>query len=247
MEMKRGTLKEGLQHLCSLILVSTVNKDEIAVTLSDLLKVDRAFAAWVNGECLPKGENLFKLEFLLSLVGYSVMKEMEVSSAVASLSAMVATDIYTIDDIVRATQTTEQTVHRWLSGKLDQSNSRKAIIRDLVLRRQERLSSETSIWKAKLTSLGLIANDDKTVQVAGAPSTSPCSVENTHQVMIDSLAGLINAAIPLAQAILSDDFTAEERRLLREATVKGRTNGVFELSNLLSRLCGERARKEIKN
>jgi hypothetical protein len=71
----------------------------------------------------------------------------------------------------------------------------------------------------------------------------------TNKQVIDALAHLILAARPLAERVESNDFSPEDRRRLRELTRvnRGRSNAVFELSTLLNRLCGERAREFYRN
>ena len=66
-----------------------------------------------------------------------------------------------------------------------------------------------------------------------------------HDRIIKELAILVNKALPLAQRLESDEFTPEERERFRSLTAIQRSysNAVFELNNLLSRLCGESARR----
>jgi hypothetical protein len=64
-----------------------------------------------------------------------------------------------------------------------------------------------------------------------------------HEQIIDAVAQLVLAAIPPAARMVSDEFSADERQQLRELvkTEDQRSNGVFELSNLLNRLCSDTA------
>src|SRR5687767_1618342 len=68
-------------------------------------------------------------------------------------------------------------------------------------------------------------------------------VDLDHAKTVRTLAELINSALPLARHVASDEFTADEREQLRLFTPiqHGRSNAVFELSNLLGRLCSESA------
>jgi hypothetical protein len=64
-----------------------------------------------------------------------------------------------------------------------------------------------------------------------------------HSRLVTVFANMVRAMGPLAELLASDDYTDEEREQLREEA--GRW-GVFRLKNNLVRLCGERARREMK-
>ena len=64
---------------------------------------------------------------------------------------------------------------------------------------------------------------------------------NTNQIIELAVLNLKSLAL-LTPLILSERFTADDRRRFREQAGKG---AVFKLSNELSRLCGETARREI--
>jgi hypothetical protein len=59
-----------------------------------------------------------------------------------------------------------------------------------------------------------------------------------HQQTIKETVKLMKKLIPLVKLIVSDEFTADERRQLR---ILLDYDGVFKLSNLINRLCSEKA------
>jgi hypothetical protein len=61
---------------------------------------------------------------------------------------------------------------------------------------------------------------------------------------VDELAILLTKALPLADYLNSDECDPHHRSALRAKVIGkgGGDEGVFELSNLLNRLCSERAR-----
>ena len=61
---------------------------------------------------------------------------------------------------------------------------------------------------------------------------------------ITIFAHLMQTALPLAKRLASDDYSAEDRKKLRELAGK---HTIFELNNELAKLCGERARKMVIN
>ena len=72
-----------------------------------------------------------------------------------------------------------------------------------------------------------------------ARSDSFAPVPVGHTEVIHALAHLVQAMIPLANSLQSDEFSVEERKQFR--TFAG--DNVFELSTSLNRLCSETARK----
>jgi hypothetical protein len=77
------------------------------------------------------------------------------------------------------------------------------------------------------------------VEPASPPALPGVPVGVTSDSKVYTLATLLGAALPLARGLNSDRSKPADRALLRE--LMGET-GVFELSNILDALCGERAR-----
>ena len=71
------------------------------------------------------------------------------------------------------------------------------------------------------------------------------AISKHHHRSLQELANLVNTALPLAHRVESDEFTPEEREELRRLTCLDSrpSHAVFELSNALTRLCGEAARR----
>jgi hypothetical protein len=89
-------------------------------------------------------------------------------------------------------------------------------------------------WQEEISKLELVK-----------PGTLLSETSN-HQETISALAELLKQARPLAELVASEEYSPEDRKLLRELTRNGRSNEVFDLSNLLNRLCGERALRSIQ-
>ncbi|MBI2459539.1 MAG: hypothetical protein HYV53_03235 [Parcubacteria group bacterium] len=77
-----------------------------------------------------------------------------------------------------------------------------------------------------------------------AKKVGAAKCHTTRAIIFDELARLVRAMAPLAEYALSDEVSDDERSKLREAIDNG--FGIFRLSRKLSRLCGERAMREIK-
>ena len=61
--------------------------------------------------------------------------------------------------------------------------------------------------------------------------------------MINDIAALVLELLPKVELAVSDSFSPRDREKIRSRSGE---DGVFRLSNILNRLCGERARATYK-
>ena len=74
--------------------------------------------------------------------------------------------------------------------------------------------------------------------IVAAQSMNECP-DSYRSIILHSLAHMLIAALPIAKLIASNEFSTEERANLRELAG---AKTIFDLSNMLNALCGERAR-----
>ena len=68
---------------------------------------------------------------------------------------------------------------------------------------------------------------------------NPISAPVEHQLIIDSLSHHIDAMLPLAKLVLSNEFSVEERRQLRK---QASNDGLHALAQILNGLCSAKSR-----
>lgn len=182
----------------------------------------RSCHRWIQGS-MPGGENLLRLRIFLELSGYQVDEFENLDPEVKLCARIIAHRLASVKEVAHATDTTVDTLLKIILGQRKTSNKRKSLIANYCNLRQIPLEEAEKYDKNRISHRLPFSGID-------------------HTDRIQQLAELIQNAIPLAKEILSDQYTASERNQLRDLTSN---EGVFTLSNLLSRLCSETARKDL--
>lgn len=236
-------------------------------TICDLLGIGHSTGKrWFSAKgVLPVGENLVRLRYLLELYGYEVFELKCLPPDVYNFGKLIAFGTISIEDAINLldigshrsrTNHFADGLYRILHGKDGTDTEKTAKMKEVVDSFQKELNSKIQFWKDTLNIKEIVEADQ--VGTAACPfvltdqvDTDQVDIDTNqvdqldHNIVLECFHHQVLAMIPLAQAVNSDGFSQEERRLLRVWTKKDRTNGVFELSNLLLKLCSETARKEI--
>ncbi len=212
-----------------------------------ILKINAATGhQWFDANIMPKGENLLKLRLILELNGYYLVEKTSISPGIWKLGNLIALGSVSLEEARHVLGFKNvQDVYNLCFGKQKTSPERMASLENFCrLFETDPESKKEYQKKLKQWQENSVFVKPGNKPVPESPTkTAPRLIERT--AAIKSLAHLIRAAIPLAEYIVSDDFSIQERERLRELTKEGRSNGVFDLSNLLNRLCTETARKAI--
>lgn len=238
-----GTTEECLKHFVGAHEINTMEEKEYKRrnAISHLLGINQATGyEWFSNFRMPKGENLLRLRYFLELNGYQLLERQGMPELIREFSEQIALGAMSLAEAAEYIGTTSDVILDVVMRRQGVSSQRETQVKELVELHQNKATERLREWQATMKSLGFAQPTTKTV----AASLPQLSQLNDGQV-IETLAHLVLATRPLAERVLSDDFSADDRRRLRELTANGRSNAVFDLSNLLNRLCGERARKEI--
>ena len=208
---------------------------------------DQTIRRWFKKELHPVGEGLIRLRFYLEFLGYEVEELELLDRRVRDIARIYAFGVITLQFILDETNFSAGSngtsvllsVFRGVRGI---SNSKYAQLVALTELYSGKLAAKQA--KTKKVLLGNGTAVAKPVLVITPPAALPPRLaayqpQGSHLALIESLAGLVKAAIPLARELESDEFTAEDRALVRELAGG---DGVHRLANMLFRICGERAR-----
>jgi len=216
---------------------------------------ERTGHAWfLTYDQLPLGEKAMKLIYFLKLAGFKVTGEPETTDKVLKRVAdQVALGVTDCEEIAIRLHTTAKVVLSNIHRGAGVSQTRLEEYRTLAHENQKKAEKVLTEWKEVISELGItepeeVSNDVPTAMPAVSPQPEPepkAFLPETKEALIGTLAALIMAGLPLAERILSDEFTPADREELRRRTATARSNGVFDLSNRLDRLCGETARQKI--
>ena len=198
---------------------------------------------WTTGTA-PQGARLIRLWHFLALNGHDSPELIKLPAFCRYISELFAFQCITLEEVLQyCGVTADQTALQIMRG---QPPMHPAMSLD-DLKELYNVQLETAKAAARVP----LPPADTPVSVAASspepPATPPSEAEvlpallagSGNQSKITTLATLLSAALPLVRLVNSDKCKPADRALLRE--LMG-TNGVFELSNHLNDLCGERSR-----
>lgn len=230
------TMKECLRHyVSSLPPRASKNVTETRRPMKEFCGVDiRTVERWMFNGKLPVGEPLVRLRFFLEIMGYKVAELKRMPEELYKLGEMIAYDAISIEAAMTAMGFVNmQSIYRLALGKSGTTKDRITTIHEMREACKNAIAAKRAEWNNKLGT-----NGQQEAPVA----------EKSHQLAfgrgseLEVTGYLILAMLPLAEKIVSDDFSADDRRNLREMTGG---DAVFRLSNVLEALCGEKARERV--
>jgi hypothetical protein len=248
-----GTTAECLVHLAQATKVDHFAKRKAIASFAGV--GDSTVYRWFKGVMQPVGEPLLRLRFYMEFLGYNVQELQALNPPVRDAARLFAFGIATLSEIAQLVGYSEgrggtDTLLAVFRGTQGVSKQRLGQFTSFVELYGEQLSEKKRVTQ-KIQLNGTVraevdADQAPTRSASVVQALRPASQKPTssRDALIESLAGSVKALIPLARAISSDDFTAEDRARVRELAGG---DGVFTLANLLYRLCGERARKMHSN
>lgn len=243
-----GTTAECLAHLAKATKVDHFAKRR---TIADFVGVgDSAVYRWFKGGIQPVGEPLLRLRFYMEFLGYNVAELQSLNPPVRDAARLFAFRIATLREIAQLVGYSEGrggidtllAIFRGTQGVSKQKLDEFTLFVEIY---EKHLSEKKRATKKIQLNCGPSRTQVEGALEAAKPSQVLHPLRTVAQprdrdVIIESLGTSVKALIPLARAVSSDGFTAEERARVRELAGG---DGVFTLANLLYRLCGERARK----
>ncbi|MFA6536078.1 MAG: hypothetical protein WC250_03805 [Candidatus Paceibacterota bacterium] len=187
---------------------------------------------WIVTKRMPEGENLVRLRYFLDAHGCEVSELKGISPEVLELGRLVAFKVITFGEAAKvADYPNAHSLMRVLLGRSGVYPVRLKKIAEFLALKQAELVQKIRVFTAGESS----SAGEQVVPVFEANIHTDLS----HDLIISALAFQVQAILPLAQLVVSDGFTPEERNKLRE--LAGATS-IFKLANHLNRLCGEKAR-----
>lgn len=207
--------------------------------------VPRTVADWSNNRQPAKGVRLVRVWHFLAANGYESPELLGIPAFNRYVGELFAFSVISMKELHElAGVTSESASLRIMRGQPPMHPAMS--LEDIKELYDERLQQLKQELKTKPT-----AADEPSV----APPTLPATTSESSAVFappqpsmmvgasadskVYTLATLLGAALPLARDLSSDRCKPEDRALLRELMGE---DGVFDLSNILNVLCGERAR-----
>jgi hypothetical protein len=216
-----GTTRECLQHLSPIL---DINNRRLLATAVQVR--ESAIRTWIKGSSQPVGEPLMRLRAYLTHLGYHVTEWDSVDQTLQELANLIACAVVTRQEAVTtigARSRGENQLYRYLGGTVKCSPERLKALRELL----DSKKPYTLQWPRLKTFVG---SPIRAYQ-------NPCANSNKEQFLIATMVSLIEAMSPVAERLLSDEFTAVHRDNLRTIT----HGAIPQLSRSLDRLSDESA------
>lgn len=220
---------------------------------------DNTVVYWLAGKYQPSGEKKWKATVFFHLIGYTVeaferlrpdyqtvlllmgyglADPKELAAVFGYTGEQAVTQFYAV--LSRNTELSAQkmdTIHRFA---MEHQSAAENIVADV-----QRDYAEVVLATTEEKTFESPAPVNAVVSPLPAPTISQPNAGLNPRQAAHSLAYLIKAAEPLAKFLESDDVGDDVRDLLRKLSGSD-AGGVFRLANSLTRLCGARARMNIK-
>lgn len=255
----RGTTKECLAHYASTLpQVHNRRVRDALAPLADFTGRRKATVYhWLRRERPVLGFNLVKVRYFLEQQGYQVIELKNLIPAVRDLGRLIAHGVLTIEEVVKELSYTGRTHFLEVLHGDRLSPKRMKTIHDIVetylpllekrVRGLARLYDHPHQKEEPTTKPDVeeepaytpVSETDRApgIQGVGKETVSTVNGDTEHRVLIVALAKQLEAITPLAELVLSDLYTPDERIKVREIV------DVFRASNALNQLCGETARR----
>lgn len=203
-------------------------------------KVD-TIREWFSGFHPPTGMYLVRIRYFLEAAGFQVKELDNLPRPVYALGKTVACGALDVEVAASALgHTTTHHLYKAFHGIYRPSLAVLGRMKDIA--EKHRAETERRMKElARMLDKSPDAAEPRTIPPILRPERAPTTAGD-RELVIHALAGLVNAMLPLATRLVSDSFSAEDRKALHALT--GESN-IFKLSNALSRLCSETARKNI--
>jgi hypothetical protein len=242
-----GTLEECVQHF---VAANKFDSADRAMYIKrnrvcDLIGISYPTGLqWFSKMRLPIGENALRLRVFLQLLGYTVIDRRPQTPSLQELSLVVAFACIPIQDIADYIGGAYDVVLEMALGRQGISSQREEKLQVLLAGYKTEVERKKKEWLSVINELHLVGVAQESVTVAPTlPAKSSGHVNSSDPV--EMLAHLLMVIKPLAERVASDECSPDDRKRLRELVRNGRSNLVFDLSNIFTRLCGERARNEL--
>lgn len=244
MKLVEGTTERCLAHLAKAIQ----GRDffEKRKMIADFVGVgDEAVHRWFKNGALPVGEQLVRMRFYLEFLGYKVSELDELDVQVRNAARLFAFGIVSLSEIADLLGYVEKSgtdsLLKIFRGTRGVSSEKIQQIQAFVELYEKQLDGKR---RGTVSVLTATSDDRRSEEASIITRPSLRTVGEGHSTLIEALAAAVKAMLPLAEYVLSDSFTANERQRVRELAGG---DGVSRLSLLLTKLSGEAARTALTN
>ena len=230
----RGTMRECLAHYAATLPAANgKGKREVFRPLAEFTNSSVLTAyRWAKGGQSLVGLRLIKTCYFLERLGYIVIELENLPPMVRGVGRLIAHNLFTVEEACRELSFSRPDHFvRLLRGDRKSSPKRMTKIQEIVKAYQPLLDEKgkdfSELYALTTSPIGPEDSD-----------SFPAPLQPEHAAVLQVLAKSLEIVLPLAELVLTEVYTPDERRELRKHV------NMFRVSNALNRLCGEMARDQ---
>lgn len=238
----QGTTLECFTDLTERIHPDLLEKRKI---LASVLEVeDATVRRWMSGTSVPVGMSMIGLRWYLDYLGYEVSELNRLPKLLQDVGRLLAFRVLSLENMAKLTgyEDYPDQVLAVLRATRGLSAEREIQFRDIVGAYQqelvEKLRTVPRLVEVRNTPAIAVVPDNLLDKSPGRRSIVSSAIPKKGMRREDRFKGLVLNLLDFAQFYADPEIPEEVRDQLR--TVVGQQN-IFDLKNLLSRLCGSKA------
>ncbi|MBT6690899.1 hypothetical protein HOB10_01015 [Candidatus Parcubacteria bacterium] len=225
-----GNARQCLDHYAGTLPTGKSQVLAARKPLADFCKASDPLAyRWLNGKKMPSGKNLIRLKYFLHSRGYDVAELRDLAPQVLSLGWIISIGRMSFDEACQKLgYAGRDSFFPVLNNVCNAGRAKLAMIEAIL----KRYPAEDFV--------GL--NDRPILKTSQRTERSlPTSLrQSSRDAIFQALKGQVEALLPLAQAVLSDEFSDNDRRQLRRSISD---DGLYNAAQALHGLCSKESRK----
>ena len=198
---------------------------------------------WIKGEQMPNGLALVKLRYFLEKKGYEIIEFLELEKYVYNLGLLIAYRIIEFNSVCSDIGYTSDSLLDLLHGKARISTIKMDLLQLILNKKENSLNTILAKHRPKADMEQDYGKLDETSAVVGEKKIKHEKIRR----LVTALHELSQALIPDIEVMISENVSPDERREFREEskdTVFHASNSSYVVAELLSALCGEKARED---
>lgn len=224
-----GPIKECIEHLRGELEKNPEKWEEVFKIFSDINQ--RKVKRWISGEYFPNGQSYICLLYSFEELGYDVQELLNLSR-----------DIYLFGRETFAKKMTMGQVLEMLGPDFNQDMIFNYFLRGINTPPIKMQRINEICQKLSTSSKEISPQKEQTERKEEIIADGDENIAMKKSTVADYFCHLVEMALPLAEALMSDDFSPADRRKIREDL--GR-NKFFRLSVLFDGLSSEESRVQV--
>jgi hypothetical protein len=247
MAVFRGNTEGCFRHFIEVAKAPHLDKRE-ALSKFMGVPIEPTIRRWFKGETSPQGEYLVQVRYFLEILGYEVAELEKLNPIVRKTGRIIAYRLKAIGEVAEMLgYSSKQKSGQMLVvlhgvGGLSTDKLKKA--ETLVETMHVTLEQETARRKLALRIGKSEAKQTNLLAARPALSAANGSGLSNKKLMLEAAAHFVSGLIPIADYLLSDSCSEEDRKKLHDLAG---ADSVLKLTTRLRRLCSETARRQLKD